>query len=144
MDWGLAKVLDRGAAPGKETTETQVQFEKGLESRPGEVIGTPAYLPPEQARGDHEHVDEHADVFGLGAILCHILTGKPPYCDKPSWNLLVDAVQGNLAEAVGRLDRCGADAEIVQLARDCLAANPEERPRDASAVAGRLSAYRSG
>ena len=36
-------------------------------------------MPPEQANGDIAHLDRRADVFGLGAILCEILTGKPPY-----------------------------------------------------------------
>ena len=41
-------------------------------------MGTPAYMPPEQARGDVEAMDERSDVFALGAILCEILTGQPP------------------------------------------------------------------
>ena len=52
---------------------------QGTQSVMGSVMGTPGYMPPEQARGDVEHMDERSDVFALGAILCQILTGQPPY-----------------------------------------------------------------
>jgi serine/threonine protein kinase len=45
----------------------------------GSIMGTPAYMPPEQAKGDVGTTDERSDVFALGAILCELLTGKPPY-----------------------------------------------------------------
>ena len=42
------------------------------------MLGTPAYMAPEQANGDKSEVDERTDVFGLGSILCEILTDSPP------------------------------------------------------------------
>ena len=108
------------------------------------MLGTPAYMAPEQARGEVERIDERADVFGLGAILCEILTGRPPFVGSTREEIRARAARGDLADALGRLDACGADAELIGLARDCLAAEPERRPRTAGEVARRLTAYLAG
>ena len=83
-------------------------------------------------------------MFGLGAILCEILTGRPPYVGSTREEIRGQAARGDLADALGRLDACGADAELIGLARNCLAADPERRPRSAGEVARRLTAYREG
>ena len=152
MDWGLAKVLPRGgvvddAQAGKlDRQETVIATarsgsgEAGL-SHAGSVMGTPSYMAPEQARGEIDRVDERADVFALGSILCEILTGSPAFLGRSSGEILRKAALGDLADAFARLDACGADAELIAMARDCLAREPEDRPRDAGAVAERVTAY---
>ena len=55
------------------------QMEHGHVTMDGRVMGTPAYMSPEQARGQIDQLDKRTDVFALGAILCEILTGQPPY-----------------------------------------------------------------
>jgi serine/threonine-protein kinase len=150
MDWGLAKVLPRGGGTdeadraGRETLIQTARSGSGADaSRAGSVLGTPAYMPPEQARGELARVDERADVFALGAILCEVLTGRPPY-EGPTASALRRAAAAELAEALARLDGCGADAELVGLATSCLAPAVEARPRDAGAVASAVSSYRAG
>ncbi|HTU23366.1 MAG TPA: tetratricopeptide repeat protein, partial [Gemmataceae bacterium] len=109
----------------------------------GTVLGTPGYMAPEQARGASEEIDARSDVFGLGALLCVILTGKPPYEGSTYAQVHRQAEEGDLRGAYARLDECTADAELVALARQCLAAVPKERPGDAGIVAMRMTDYRA-
>src|SRR5262249_21135247 len=96
------------------------------------------------ARGEVGSVDERADVFALGSILCEILTSRPAFTGPDSLTILGHAARGETADALDRLAACGADAGPVGLAVDRLAAEAKDRPRDASAVAGRVTAYLAG
>jgi serine/threonine protein kinase/tetratricopeptide (TPR) repeat protein len=125
-----------GSMPGGGMGEDRTQA--------GMVLGTPAYVPPEQATGAVERLDERSDVFGLGAILCEILTGKPPYVGKDALQVRRMASNADLGDARARLEVCGADAELVGLAVACLAPTPADRPRNAQAVADELTAYLDG
>ena len=98
MDWGLAKDLtdhtdrldEKSAQAGDEqqprsstdknadTLVTPIQSEATLV---GSVFGTIAYMSPEQANGQTVIIDKWSDVFSLGAVLCRLLTGIPPYQD---------------------------------------------------------------
>src|SRR5262249_46467399 len=140
MDWGLAKVL----APLPPTPQPPPPHRgegepdglplappwergpggEGLRPQSGAGLGTPPCLAPEQARGEVERLDERCDVFGLGAILCEILTGQPPYTGRTAPAVRERAARAELGPAWGRLDGCGADAELVALAKRCLAADP--------------------
>src|SRR5205807_862302 len=116
----------------------------GTQTEAGSLLGTPAYMPPEQANGDVAHLNRRADVFGLGAILCEILTGKPPYVGRSSEEVRRKAANGDLADARARLDACGADAELIRLTSACLSPEAIDRPKDAQAVADGLKAYLDG
>jgi serine/threonine-protein kinase len=143
MDWGLAKVLSEASTEGDRVRTLRSDL-NAADSRAGAVVGTPAYMAPEQARGETDHLDERADVFGLGAILCEILTGRPPFVGKLVTDILDRAARGDMAETFARLDACGADAELKGIARTCLAAEAGQRPGDAGAVAAQVAAYRAG
>ena len=148
VDWGLAKLIrteagapDRDGESGRDTViQLPGSDASASQSIMGSVMGTPAYMPPEQARGEVDRIDERVDVFALGAILCEILTGKPPYTGDTT-TILDNAKDGHLVGAHARLRDCGADEELVEIARGCLAPRLADRPRDAKAVAEAVTGY---
>jgi serine/threonine-protein kinase len=145
MDWGLAKVLaDARPAPEAEPSVVGAESEEIARTRAGTILGTFAYMAPEQARGLVEEVDRRSDVFGLGAILCEVLTGEPPYTGPDAQAVHRQASQADLASARTRLRGCGADPELVRLAEHCLAPAKADRPADAGAVAEAVAAYLGG
>jgi serine/threonine-protein kinase len=139
VDWGLAKVL--GSNGDQADPSVTIRATMAGETQPGTVVGTPAYLAPEQASGAVDRLDTRADVFGLGAMLCEILTGLPPYAGADHLQTVRRASRADLADAFARLDRCGADADLIRLARRCLATRAEDRPRDAGKLAAELTGY---
>jgi eukaryotic-like serine/threonine-protein kinase len=119
MDWGLAKVLKEGGvadeppvqpAPEVSVIATVRSGSDGDDSQAGSVLGTPAYMAPEQAAGEVERIDRRADVFGLGSILSELLTGQPAYTGRSQPELIRKAMRGETADALARLDGCDAEA----------------------------------
>jgi serine/threonine-protein kinase len=156
MDWGLAKVLPRGGAeeqrpPWEEPGVIQTTRGKGsgvdstagsnLDTVAGRMMGTLPYMSPEQARGEVDALDQRCDVFGLGAILCQVLTGRPPYESRDPHEVYQQARNGDLTDAWRRLDGCGADTDLIGLARRCLQPVKEDRPRQAGEVAQAVRDY---
>jgi tetratricopeptide (TPR) repeat protein/tRNA A-37 threonylcarbamoyl transferase component Bud32 len=152
MDWGLAKVLGLEAPATTDTlaaeqthawTQVSPTPESGSHTQSGSLVGTPAFIPPEQAVGQIERVNERADVFGLGALLAVILTGKPPYAGETAESVRVQAVYGKLDDCYARLDASGAEPELVALCKKCLAFEPADRPADAGTVAAAVAGLRA-
>jgi serine/threonine protein kinase/formylglycine-generating enzyme required for sulfatase activity len=151
MDWGLAKVLGEETPATMEAltaetrawTQVSVTPEVGSYTQAGSLVGTPAYVAPEQAVGQLERVNERSDAFGLGALLAEILTGKPPYVGDTTESVRVQAVRGKLEDCFARLDASGAEPELVALCKRCLAFEPADRPADGGEVAQAVAAFRA-
>src|SRR5262249_51771840 len=152
MDWGRAKVLGEELPAAAETlaaeqtrvwTQVSPTPEDGSHTQAGSLVGTPAFIAPEQAVGQIERVNERSDGFGLGALLAVVLTGKPPYVGETAEAVRVQAVRGKLEDCFARLDASGAEPELVALCKKCLAFEPADRPTDAGAVAAAVAAFRA-
>jgi serine/threonine protein kinase len=136
MDWGLGKELSNPF--GEEYT-----LGPAVVSVSGEIQGTPECMAPEQALGESDAIGPHSDVFGLGAILCYLLTGKPPFVGSNIYATLAQAASGKVDGAHERLANCGADVQLVGIAQKCLRKEPADRYTDANELERALSAWRA-
>jgi eukaryotic-like serine/threonine-protein kinase len=153
MDWGLAKMLGaetpqaRSAVTAAEQTraysELTPESGRGTYTQAGSMVGTAAFVAPEQAAGELEKVNERSDVFGLASILTVILTGKPPYLGENYETVRVMALRGKLDDCWSRLDACGAEPELVALCKRCLAFESQDRPANAGEVARGVAELRT-
>ena len=149
MDWGLAKLLD--ATEEEPIDARPVSDDAGptaLLTRDGAVAGTPAYMAPEQARGEVRTLDVRADVFAVGALLYELLTLSPPYRGASSLEVVVIAGEGAWLPIPERLAADGfplpaAPPELVAIAHHALAVDRDRRYASVAAMLADLRAYRA-
>jgi serine/threonine protein kinase len=101
MDWGLARASGRNEAAGTEPERTLVRSTRQDEGASmitsvGMVLGTPQYMPPEQARGETDKFDARTDIYSLGAILYHMLTLEPPISGDDVGEMLQSVADGKV------------------------------------------------
>jgi serine/threonine protein kinase len=125
-DFGLAKKL--GADSGQ--------------TRTGQVMGTPSYMSPEQANGRIHELGPPCDVYGLGAILYELLTGRPPFCSDTPLDTLRHVLERDPAPP--RLLNPKVERDLEAICLKCLEKDPRRRYASAEALAGDLDNYLSG
>ena len=150
IDWGLAKDLDaiespesaNRAAPRRPSQKTMSAKSTASSTLTvaGAVMGTPAYMAPEQARG--EPVDQRADVFALGAMLYHVLAGAPPYNARTATDVIAAAALGKVVPLADREKR--APRELVAIVTRAMAPLQVDRYPDAGVFAEELRRFMTG
>lgn len=139
VDWGLAKERGEGHV---NWGEARVSFStEAYTTIDGCVVGTPNYCAPEQARGELGDIDERTDVFGLGAILHHLLTGRPPYFAPTRAEILERARTGRLDDPELARAPERVPPELVSIFRKACAAARMERYASAGELGEELRAF---
>lgn len=118
---GIVKILDFGVA--KRLDNFKIDF-TDIKTQHGSLVGTPAYMSPEQAAGKKE-VDQRSDVFSVGVVLFELLTGKRPF-DGETWQETIIAINRDEPPMISSL-RSDVPAALDQLVDACLAKEPDSR-----------------
>ncbi len=141
VDWGLARELGAtGAVEREEDRAAGTDAAAAGQTVTGTVLGTPHYMPPEQARG--LPADERADVYALGAMLYFLLAGAPPHAGKSVPEALAAAAAGSV-EPVERREP-EAPPDLVAIVRKAMAPSPSERYPTAQELAKDLVRFQTG
>jgi len=166
MDWGLARVLSRGGSmqpghPAKPAASTDLRTVRSdaaasdsspLVTMDGDVVGTPIYMPPEQAHGWIDEMGPASDVYSIGAILYHLLGGVQPYStpgEKGTADQVLKAVKSRPPRALHALGPPSPTSpavapELAAICEKAMAREPARRYATTMELAEDLRAFLEG
>lgn len=127
---GLARLTDFGLAKHTDAGESL--------TRTGVVLGTPSYMSPEQASGRMGQISPASDVYSLGSVLYHALTGRPPFVAKTTMDMLLQVMEQDPPSP--RLLNPKLDRDLEMILVRCLQKPPDLRYPSAAKLASDLSA----
>ncbi len=131
---GQAKITDFGLAK-------TIHGDSDLTAT-GQVLGTPSYMPPEQARASVEEVGEGSDIYSIGAILYHLIIGRPPFQAATAYDILSQVIHDEPIP-LRRFNR-NIDRDLETICLKCLEKDPDHRYATAGKLAGDLDCYLEG
>jgi formylglycine-generating enzyme required for sulfatase activity len=157
MDWGLARVLGKkdtkDIRPRRMDSVSIVHTSRRestgatpnspLLTMDGDLVGTPVYMPPEQAHGDLERIDSRSDVYAVGAILYNLVAGQLPYIEpgeQPAPYTILDRVKAGPPTPLHTLSR-NTPAELLAICDKAMERDPARRYASMLDLAADLRAY---
>jgi tetratricopeptide (TPR) repeat protein len=144
LDWGLARELERtdpndGTGALTRSDDPGDASDDPAATRAGEVLGTPGYMAPEQSDG--RAADTRSDVYGLGAVLYHVLTGGAPHAERST----TTADPSNREAALPIRDRApAAPLDLLAIVDRAMATDPDARYASARELAEDLKRWQAG
>ena len=147
IDWGLAKARDRRDIHAEDIEETFRVMRVGDEAEVaqtvyGHAIGTPVYMPPEQAKGQLDQVDERSDVYSLGAVLYELVTGKTPFTGATTREVMEKVIAEPPEPILGLESE--APPELVAICERAMQKEPKKRYQSAKEIAEEVQRFQSG
>ncbi|HOD48585.1 MAG TPA: protein kinase [Candidatus Hydrogenedentes bacterium] len=147
LDWGLAKVKSQPEDPLEQQIRDMPQRLAGKETplpetKAGQAMGTPEYMPPEQAQGLVEQIDERSDLYSLGVVLYELLTGTTPFRADTASETMRRVI---LQEVPPVLEKeRDAPPELVSICEKALQKKPSDRYESVVALAEEVKRFQTG
>jgi len=147
IDWGLAKIRGRKDIHEQGMKNTLFAMRGGgaadvAKTEYGQVVGTPAYMSPEQASGSLEEVNERSDVYSLAAVLYELLTGRTPFTARNTAELLAKVREHTPEPVRGKAPK--APAELIAICEKALNRDPRKRYDSAGALSTDIARFLNG
>jgi serine/threonine-protein kinase len=140
LDWGIASVL----AGTENTVQTSRDASLALDKEDA-LVGTPAWMAPEQAYAEHERVDGRTDVFAIGALLYFVLTARPPYGARGDVVRTIRLAQVGQFVPPSRVDGVPpVPSQLERIALKAMALNPEDRYQTVGELKAELEHFLRG
>jgi serine/threonine-protein kinase len=141
VDWGLAKTIGRadGVSGSEEGTLRPASGGDSYPTVPGSAMGTPHYMPPEQAAGKLDLMGPASDVYSLGATLYHLLIGKAPFEGREVGEILQRVQAGDFPPP--RRVNVGVPAALEAVCLKAMAMRPEDRYASAKALSDEIEQW---
>ena len=143
MDWGIARRMGEPAEAPRGGTDPIASTAEHL-TIDGSVIGTPGYMPPEQALGQQDRIDARTDVFALGAILYEVLSGERPFRGATAFAVLIETTRGEIVPPSARAPHRSVPPDLEEICLRALAYAPEDRYPSARALRDEVERYLAG
>ena len=144
MDWGLARLLNDDDQTPRPIDELDATSSGSLKTLAGSMVGTPGYMPPEQAVGALDQLDGRSDVWSLGTLLFEILTLERAYAPQSPVAMVFEVVSRPPPDPRERAPQLAISMEIAALCQRAMATDPNDRVPSAAALAEGVRSFLEG